>query len=123
MTVHTITVPIRRPAMLANDQRRAHWTKVRDAKAETQSLVWACAKQALIPTLTTPIRIVVTWYAPDQRPRDPDGLGPFNKAAIDAIVAAGIIPSDSWDHVLTVASAIRPDPQNPRIEIQLEEAS
>ncbi|UYL87824.1 rusa-like resolvase [Gordonia phage OneDirection] len=122
MTTHTITVPIRRPIMLANDQRRWHWTKVRDAKADMQSVVWACAKQALIPTLPPPIRIQVTWYAPDLRPRDPDGLGPFNKSAIDALVTAGIIASDSWDHVLTVASSIRPDPHNPRIEIELEEA-
>ncbi|AXH50533.1 RusA-like resolvase [Gordonia phage Ruthy] len=118
---HTITIPTRRPIMLANDQRRWHWTRVRQAKADMQHEVWAYAKKARIPKLTTPIRVQFTWHIPDQRPRDADGLGPFAKAALDALVQAGLIPDDSWTHVLNVATAINYDPTNPRIDITIEE--
>lgn len=121
MTVHTIVLDVPRPAMTSNDQRRWHWTKVRRAKADMQTRVWAAVKQARIPTLTAPTRVSVTWYAPNAIRRDSDALGPFLKAALDALVAANVIGDDDRTHVLGTSMAVDIDRVNPRIELQLTE--
>lgn len=119
---HVIVVPVRRPVMTANDQRRWHWTKVRKAKAMMQQQTWAYAKLARIPTLSAPIRLTVTWYPPDNIHRDHDALSPFLKAAQDALVEGGWIQDDNSAHVPSGATAIGPvDRDNPRIEITIEE--
>ena len=123
MSTHTIVIPTRRPIMTANDQRRWHWTRVRDAKHAMQTEIWAHLKQAHIPTLTPPITVAATWYAPNHVRRDSDGLGPWMKAACDALVTANLIADDSWDYILGCSTAVRIDRDNPRIEIVLEETT
>lgn len=119
MTDHVITLDVRRPAMLANQQRRWHWSRVRAAKRQMQTLVWATAKQLKIPHQEHRVVVDVTWFAPDNTHRDPDGLGPFVKAALDGLVNAGVLIDDDHRYVARTSTAIEVDRRNPRIEIRI----
>ena len=119
----TLVLPMKRPVMTSNDQRRWHWTKVREAKAGMQSAVWAAAKKARIPTLTEETTVTVTWYPPDRRRRDPDALSPFLKAAMDGLVQARVLHDDSHPWVSGCAMEIAAPDGDPRIEIEIREES
>lgn len=116
----TITIPIRRPPMTLNDQRRAHWQTVRKAKREAEQMVTVCVQAAKIPA-TTRAHIGVVWYAPDKRRRDADALSPFLKATLDALVACGVIEDDNHRFVPSVSMGIETDHRRPRIEVTITE--
>lgn len=119
MTEHTITLPLRRPPMTANDQRRAHWTTVRKAKADVARLVECHARHQRLPLIDS-CRVTVTWFAPTAHRRDCDSLAPMLKASLDALVQAGVLSDDCPPHVLSTAMAVEVDRANPRIEIRIE---
>lgn len=122
MATHTITLPIRRPPLTANQQRAAHWTKVRAAKAEVEELVgWNARAQLPRGLRLDRIRLTVTWFAPDAKVRDADSLAPLTKSALDALVRCGYISGDDSTHVLSVTQQIQLDRANPRIVLELEE--
>ncbi|MGY5210094.1 RusA family crossover junction endodeoxyribonuclease [Nocardia gipuzkoensis] len=113
---------MRRPPMTANDQRRAHWTRVRKAKSQVAEQVgWAARQQLPRGLRLDRVSVRVTWYAPDARRRDSDGLGPFLKAALDALTAAGVLPDDDAAHVIETRQRVEIDRTNPRITIELED--
>lgn len=120
----TITIPITRPPMTSNGQRRAHWTEVRRAKAEVEQLV-AWHSRRVTPITTSgydKVHISIVWFAPDRRRRDPDCLSVFGKGAIDTLVKLGYLADDSWQHVHAVSYRIEPASPDPRIEITLTES-
>ncbi len=120
--VHVVTLPLLRPPMTSNDQRRMHWTKVRKAKAEVASQVgWRAREQLRKGLRLNRTRVTVTWYAPDARRRDSDALGPFLKAALDALVVIGVLPDDHSAHVVETSQRIIVDRSNPRMTITLED--
>ena len=120
MTTHTITLPLRRPPLTSNDQRRAHWTYVRASKRHVADMVgWYALRDKMPPVESC--RVTITWFAPDLRRRDPDSLGPFLKAALDALVGVGVLRDDCPPHVLSTTTAVEVDRKHPRIEITLEE--
>ena len=119
MTTHTLTIPIPKPPMSSNDQRRAHWTKVRSAKAEVEMLVKSAARAAKLPRIAK-CSIRVVWHAPDARRRDGDSLGPFVKASLDALTQGWLV-DDSWAYVTETTMAVCVDRARPRIEIQITE--
>ncbi|MFE3195962.1 hypothetical protein ACFXHA_43670 [Nocardia sp. NPDC059240] len=117
-----VTLPLRRPPMTSNDQRRMHWTTVRKAKAEAAAEVgWRAREQLRKGLRLNRTRVSVTWYAPDARRRDSDALGPFLKAALDALVAIGVLPDDHSAHVVETSQRIIVDRENPRLTITLED--
>ncbi len=118
---HLLTLPLRRPLMTANDQRRAHWSKVRDAKADTELLVTFAARGAKLPRVER-CHVTVTWHAPDARARDVDALGPCLKAVLDGLVRGGWLPGDDHRHVLSTRLVIVVDRAAPRIVVALDEA-
>lgn len=122
MRTWCLEVPLKRPPMTLNGQRRAHWTKVRDAKTLVEWHVTAALKRTPIPPLDR-ASVTVTWRCGDRRTRDADGLAPFLKATLDALVHNGVIADDNYRHVPTVAMRIELDQENPRIEITVEETS
>lgn len=120
--VHVITLPMRRPPMTSNDQRRMHWTKVRKLKAEAAEQVgWRAREQLQKGLRIDRARVRITWYAPDARRRDSDALGPFLKAALDALVSAGVLPDDHSAHVVETSQRILVDRSNPRITIAIRD--
>lgn len=118
MTTHVLTVPIPRPPMSLNQQRRAHWTKVRTAKTQTEFWVRQAARQARLPAMVQ-AHVEVVWFAPDKRRRDADSLAPFLKGCLDALVAGGWLPDDDHRHVPTVTMSIEVDTADPRIEVRV----
>ncbi|GAA1881815.1 hypothetical protein [Williamsia serinedens] len=123
MTDYILSIPLRRPPLTSNDQRRAHWTTVRNAKAEVEYRVRHAAQQARIGTLSAPQTVTVIWHAPDDRRRDSDSLSPFLKASLDALVKCGVLEDDCPPHVTSTSMRTVVDRANPRIEIQLQEAA
>jgi crossover junction endodeoxyribonuclease RusA len=106
--------------MSANEQRRAHFHQEAKAKKEVGDVVAWQARRQGIKNLG-PSTVTVTWFAPDKRKRDNDGLGPFLKAAKDALVQAGVWPDDNCFWVVEDRLAIKYDKENPRIEILIQE--
>lgn len=122
MTTHTLTLDLKRPPLTSNDQRRAHWTKVRNAKTLVAAMTIAAARRQGIPPLG-PRVVTVRWFAPDARPRDAGSLAPFAKAAIDGLVQCGVLPCDDARGVRgEFLAPVEVDRENPRIEITLTEA-
>jgi len=120
--MYSVTLPLLRPPLTLNDQRRAHWTKVRRAKAEVEELVgWQARAQLPKGLRLDRIHLTVTWYAPDARIRDADSLSVLTKGALDSLVKCGYLPGDDHKHVLSVRQQIRIDREHPRIVLELEE--
>lgn len=72
---------------------REHWsTRNRRAQA-LKKAAWAMALQGKVPPLGRVI-VIAEYRPPDRRRRDADNLMSSVKAAIDGIVAAGVIPDD-----------------------------
>lgn len=117
---YVLTVPVVRPPMTANDQRRAHWTRVREAKRAAEQLVFASAKSAGLPKNLSPSHVSIIWFAPDKRRRDPDGLGPFQKACLDSLVHYGAFEDDDHTRILSTTTSIKHDGPA-RIEIHITE--
>ena len=104
--------------MTANQQRQAHWTKVRQAKADVEQLVWAVVKQSKIQPVDGLVSIRLVWFAPDARERDSDGLYPMMKAVVDGLVKSNILKGDSNKHVYdTRCGPIVVARDNPRMEV------
>lgn len=119
---YTLTIALARPLMTANDQRRAHWIEVRKAKADTELLVRNAVRTQLPPSTHADFDafgVEVVWFAPNRIRRDPDSLGPFTKAALDALVKTGWLVDDSSRWVRSVTQRIECDPVRPRIEVRL----
>ncbi|CDZ88968.1 RusA family crossover junction endodeoxyribonuclease [Rhodococcus ruber] len=117
---YRITVDMPRPPLTSNDQRRAHWTKVRNAKAEAASQIITLVKRDGIPFMLDRVDVTVIWFAPDARRRDSDSLGPYCKAVLDALVEAGVLCDDDSRYVRQTAMRVDTDRTNPRIEILIE---
>lgn len=121
MTTYTIRLEfLDRPLMTSNEQRRAHWTKVRSAKRDTELAAFYSLRRAKI-TVTTPVEVHLTWFAPDNRRRDSDSLAPCLKAVLDAMVTAHVIPDDSSEYVRRSGCSVVVDRADPRIELSIRE--
>lgn len=80
-----LTLPFERPPVTANDARNtAGWRAESAGKRLVAQAVVVAVRQAQVPALAR-CAVTVTWHAPDRQTRDSDGLGPFAKAAIDAL--------------------------------------
>jgi len=121
VSTYTIRLGHAKPPMTSNEQRRAHWTAAYIAKQEVHTDVHYRAKFARI-TVTPPVEVFVTWYAPNARIRDSDACAPYLKAALDALVAANIgLPGDDHRYVTRSGSSVVVDRADPRIELQIVE--
>lgn len=105
--------------MTANDQRSAHWSKVREAKSTVGYAVRQFAHKDGLPKGLPRSHVQVLWFAPDGRRRDADSLGPFLKAALDGLVAYGCWPDDDSRHIHSTSTSVEVDRENPRIEIRV----
>jgi len=121
VSTYTIRLDLTRPLMTSNEQRRAHWTKVREAKSFTELSVCNVLRRRGDVAVTPPVDVHLTWYVPDARRRDSDSLGPCLKACLDALVKAFVIPDDSSEYVRRSGSSVVVDRADPRIELQIVE--
>lgn len=63
-------------------------------------------------------RVVIKYYFPDRRRRDPDNYS--GKMILDGLVLAGVIEDDSFNHIVLMLEA-DVDRKRPRTEIRVEE--
>lgn len=118
---HRLVTPFRKPPLTMNELRRAHYYTEAKAKKEVEEVVYWLAIRQGIKDLAPSI-ITVTWFPPTNHKRDNDSLGPFTKAAKDALVRAGVWPDDNSAFVVEDRQRIGPlDRTNPRIEILIQE--
>lgn len=123
MSDHKLVLPFKRPPMSANEARRAHYQVQAKAKKAVAEVVYGHAMQQGVKDLL-PSVVTFTWFVPDRRRRDVDGLGPFVKAALDALVKAGAWEDDQSEFVKEVRLRHdTSDKKNPRIEILISEVS
>jgi hypothetical protein len=102
--VDTIAIPLpwTTPPLAQND--RQHWaTKARAFGAAKTTARWAI-RAAKVPRIVGAV-VTLHYRVPDMRVRDSDGPAPTLKACLDALVAEGVLPDDSW--VCVPASGIR----------------
>lgn len=67
------------------------------------------------------VDITITWYEPNRR-RDPDNVVGGTKFIMDGLVAGGAIRDDSQRYINSIAHRFELDRENPRVEINVEEA-
>ncbi|WP_280498381.1 hypothetical protein [Nocardia farcinica] len=117
VTRHVLDIPLPRPPLTSNQQRGAHWSKV---KAARDAVAWhiRSAGGDTLPRLDR-CHVAVTWHAPDRRTRDAGSLHAFGKAAIDALVDLGVLAKDDADHVLSESYSVQQGSDHPRITITL----
>jgi hypothetical protein len=96
----SIALPWTRPPLTKNDTRRqgnhhAMRRKWADALAEAR-----CAIRAANPEPLEQAVVILHWRQPDRRRRDGDGADLTKSACLDALVLEGVLPDDSWAHVV-----------------------
>lgn len=104
-----IQLPWQKPPLAQND-RQHHMVKAKAFAAAKDDARWAIRAARVAPI----VGAVVTLHyrVPDKRRRDADGPAPTLKAVLDALVAEGVLPDDSWVCVPSCAVVIHP-PQGP----------
>ena len=70
-----------------------------------------------------PVRMVYRWYEKDRR-RDLDNVSSFGRKVIqDALVQSHVLQNDGWKEIVGFSDEFFTDPENPRIEVEIEEVT
>lgn len=74
-------------------------------------------------TIQSEVKVVFTFYYPDNRLRDIDGsLSVISKFTLDALVEDGILEDDNYKYVVEVKGKLGGvDKANPRCEVEIKE--
>lgn len=102
----TIPLPWPKPPLTGNRTRGnpyARANEVKAAKAQAQQAVYFAYLQPVVGA-----EVTLHFRPKDKRRRDADGLAPTLKVCLDALVAEGILPDDSWVHVPAATCRIHP---------------
>ena len=90
----TYTIALPPGLKLLSLNGREHWTERGRRTKALKNAAWAVARQAKIPRLER-VSVAVEYQPPDRRRRDAENTcAASGKAAIDGIVAAGVLPDD-----------------------------
>uniref|UniRef100_A0A6M3LSC7 Putative endodeoxyribonuclease n=1 Tax=viral metagenome TaxID=1070528 RepID=A0A6M3LSC7_9ZZZZ len=106
-----------------NDQiaaAKTHWSAYADQKRRHTNRVALEARAARWRRVKGPVIVRITWIEPDAR-RDLDNVaGGGQKACLDGLVQAGVLPNDTRQWVRGIQHVFPdPDKTDPRIEIEL----
>jgi crossover junction endodeoxyribonuclease RusA len=102
----TIPLPWSKPPLTGNRTRGnpyARANEVKQAKAEAHLAI-----QHMAPVPIVGAEVTLHFRPKDKRRRDADGLAPTLKVCLDALVACGVLPDDSWVHVPAATCRIHP---------------
>jgi crossover junction endodeoxyribonuclease RusA len=97
MTV--IDLPYDKPPMTKNKVRRMHYQAEAKLRRDVVEQVRWAIKASRVKPMVGAI-VVLHWRVETKRRQDGDGADPFKAACIDALVLEGILPDDSWVHVV-----------------------
>ena len=101
---------------------RTHRQKGAALKRDAQELIeWEISQQIDRP-LREPVTMHYTWVERDRR-RDKDNISSMGRKLIqDAMVAIGALKNDGWSNIEGFTDSFSVDAEDPRIEIDIEEA-
>jgi len=105
-----IPLPWTRPPVSLND--RQHYRVKALAMATAKAEAAAAISQAEIAPIVG-AEVTLHYRVADRRRCDPDNLAGALKAALDALVATGVLPRDDWVHVPAAHQRIHPPNGDP----------
>lgn len=92
-----VQLPFRKPPLSAN--QRMHWAvKARTTKEIRQASMLALRAEGVPPCKRVRVRLL--WAVSDKRRRDPSNMMPTQKAVVDGMVDAGVVPDDTPEFVV-----------------------
>ena len=104
------------------EAERAHRQKGAALKRDAQTLVEYELSDQIDRPLREPVTMPYTWIEPNRR-RDKDNISSFGRKVIqDALVAIGALSNDGWANIEGFTDSFSVDANDPRIEIDIEEA-
>ena len=103
--VGDVALPWPRPLVTPNDRLHFHRKAALMAQMKTDAR-WAIRAAKVEPRVAAEVGI--HWRVPDRRRRDSDSLQLALKACLDALVAEGVLPDDSWVEVPRAHMTIHP---------------
>lgn len=92
-----------KPPLNAND--RLHWAVTNRLTQDTKDAIGWRVREAKIPRLEH-IAVRLMFQPQDRRRRDPSNLMPTQKAAVDGLVVAGVVPDDTPEFVTEEIPAV-----------------
>lgn len=105
MTHWTLNLPWATPPLTAN--QRMHWAKRARTTRMIRNVATLLAKQQKIPPQNH-ITVKLTYTPQHKRRRDPSNLMPTQKALIDGLRDAHIVPDDTPEYVTEKIPTINP---------------
>lgn len=69
---------------------------------------------------TGPVVMHYTWIEPNKR-RDKDNIAFAKKFIQDSLVQMGVLENDGWKHIEYFTDSFAVDPENPRVEVVIED--
>lgn len=105
------------PPLTAN--LRLHW-RARHARTKRVRHAVAWGVRALGPIRAARLTVTLHYAPGDSRRRDPSNLMPTQKAAVDGLVDAGLVPDDTPEFVFEHVPVIHPGPGPRRLWLEIE---
>lgn len=110
---------------------REHWSKANEVKRDETRLSETYARAAGIGPWQGPVDVVVifaekvelTKRGKPKKPRDADNIQGAEKAIVDGIVKAGIVPDDGPAHVRRVIPIVKYVEDDPHITVAISDYS
>lgn len=105
-TSRRIDLPWTKPPLTGNRTRGNPYARANEVKL-AKTLACIVIGAASVPPLAG-AEVTLHFRPKDKRRRDADGLAPTLKVCLDALVAEGVLPDDSWVHVPAATCRIHP---------------
>lgn len=95
----SIPLPFDAPPLTKNKVRRMHHHKEASIRRDSIDATRLAIRAAKVQPLEQAV-VVLHWRQPDNRRRDGDGADPTKAFCLDALVLEGVLPDDSFQHVI-----------------------
>ena len=103
----TFTIPLTFTKPPLNMNQRLHWAKKAKITKAIRTEAFIRCRAARIPR-TKHLTVQLHYQPRDNRRRDPSNLMPTQKALVDGMVDAGVVPDDTPQYVTETIPTIHP---------------
>ena len=120
---HQLTIPGRLPGLneYTSACRTNHMTGAAMKQQSQDIVLWSIYSKMRKVHFEKPVFLLFTFYEKDKR-RDRDNVASYARKVIqDALVKAGTLDDDGWDHVTGYLDRFEVDSKNPRIVVEFIE--
>jgi crossover junction endodeoxyribonuclease RusA len=101
-----IPLPWSKPPLTGNRTRGNPYARAKEVDMAKGDAILAVVRADIAPVVGA--NVTLHFRPKDKRRRDADGLFPTLKVCLDALVAEGVLPDDSWVHVPAATCRIHP---------------